>query len=340
MISMKQLAELCGYSRVTVSAALHGKPGVSDKVRDEILRVAKEQNYTPNKMAASLKGERSYLIGMLVRDITNPFYTQMIKVIDEVVSASGYSLLLLNTNEDPEREESCLKTFFSYYIDGLLLSPFIQQDNSYKLLDHFIKKEIPVIMLDRMEANTEVGYVGFRNRMGAHSATEHLIDRGHRKISYLAGPEASISSMERGEGFLRCLEEHEIETSEHTVTDCGSSSENGYKAALKLLKSKESRPSAILCFNDLVAIGVYRAAQELELKIPQDLSVVGFDNIDLTEILAPPLSTVSLHINQVAKDAANKLLACIEKKEDPASLQQTYVPTLIERQSVALHKKA
>ncbi len=336
---MKQLAELCGYSRVTVSAALHGKPGVSDKVRDEILRVANEQNYTPNKMAASLKGERSYLIGMLVRDITNPFYTQMIKVIDEVVSASGYSLLLLNTNEDPEREESCLKTFFSYYIDGLLLSPFIQQDNSYKLLDHFIKKGTPVIMLDRMEANSDVGYVGFRNRMGAHSAIEHLINQGHKKISYLAGPSASISSMERGEGFLKSLNEHGLKTNDHTITPCGSSSEDGYNAALKLLKSEQSRPSAILCFNDLVAIGVYRAAQELGLKIPEDLSVIGFDNIELTEILAPPLSTISLHINQVAKDAAEKLLACIEKNEDPATLQQTYVPTLVQRRSVATPKK-
>ena len=228
MISMKQLADLCGYSRVTVSAALHGKPGVSDKVRNEILKVAAEQNYTPNKMAASLKGERSYLIGMLVRDITNPFYTQMIKVIDEVVSAKGYSLLLLNTNESTEREEASLKNFFSYYIDGLLLSPLIHEDSSYKLLDHFIKKEIPVIMLDRMNADSRVGYVGFRNRRGAQSATQHLIDQGHTKISYLAGPDTSISSQERGEGFLFCLEENHIPEHPHSTIACGSSSEDGY----------------------------------------------------------------------------------------------------------------
>ena len=335
MISMKKLAELCGYSRVTVSAALHGKPGVSEKVRAEILRVAEENDYTPNKMASSLKGERSYLIGMLVRDITNPFYTQMIKVIDEVVSASGYSLLLLNTNEDPQRETTALKSFYSYYIDGLLLSPFIHQNNSYKLLDHFIQKNIPVIMLDRLTDDSTLGYVGFNNSQGAYDATNHLYEKGHRKISYLAGPDISISSKERGDGFLRSLKEQQLPVSDTSIVSCGSASEDGYATGLKLLSDPNSRPTALLCFNDLVAIGVYRAAQELDLKIPQDISLIGFDNIELTEILAPPLSTMSLHIDTFARDAATQLLHCIEQKESPASFQKIYEPTLIERQSVS-----
>ncbi|WP_018970079.1 LacI family DNA-binding transcriptional regulator [Rubritalea marina] len=332
---MKQLAEICGYSRVTVSAALNGKSGVSDRVREEILAKAKEHNYTPNKMAAALKGERSYLIGMLVRDISNPFFSQMIKVIDEVVSSSGYSLLLLNTNEDPKREDAAIKTLFSYNIDGLLLSPFIREDNSYKLLDYFIQKEIPVIMLDRLPADLKLGYIGFRNRQGAHDATEHLYQKGHRKISYLAGPDISIASKERGEGFLRCLREHGLEETDQSLVACGSSSENGYAAGLELLRDAQTRPTAILCFNDLVAIGLYRAALELELKIPQDISIVGFDNIDLTEILAPPLTTMSLEINHVSEQAARKLLSCIENQESPESLQKVFYPKLVERQSVA-----
>lgn len=332
---MRQLAELCGYSRVTVSAALHGKGGVSERVRAKILKAARENDYTPNKMAASLKGERSYLIGMLVRDITNPFYTQMIKIIDEVVSASGYSLLLLNTNEDPEREAKALKSFYSYCIDGLLFSPFIHQNHSYKLLDHYIQRGIPVIMLDRLSDAASLGYLGFNNAQGAYNAANYLYEKGHRNMSYLAGPNSSISSRERGEGFCRSLIENKLEIDECSTVSCGSSSESGYVVGLKVLSDPESRPTALLCFNDLVAIGVYRAAQELGLKIPQDISIVGFDNIEIADILFPPLSTVSLHIETVARDAALQLLRCIEHKEDSGSFRKIYEPTLIDRGSVA-----
>ena len=339
MLSMKQLAEICGYSRVTVSAALHGKAGVSDKVRDEILRIAEENNYTPNKMASSLKGEKSFLIGMLVRDITNPFYTQMIKVIDEVVSAAGYSLLLLNTNEDPARETKAVKTFYSYYIDGLLLAPFMHKDNSYKLLDNFIEKKVPVIMLDRLSDDSKLGYIGFNNFQGAYDATQHLYDQGHRNVTYLAGPSISISSRERGDGYWNCLAEQNIPLDQRHIVSCGSSSEDGYKTALNLLKDEATRPSALLCFNDLVAIGVYRAAQELHLRIPEDISIIGFDNIDLTGILAPPLTSVSLNIDHVAKEAAENLLNCIENKISPTSFQKIYEPELIKRKSVARYNK-
>ncbi|WDE96114.1 substrate-binding domain-containing protein [Lentisphaera profundi] len=307
MISMQELADICGYSRVSVSAALNGKGGISEKAREKILGLAKEHNYTPNKMAHALKGLPSQLIGMLIRDLSNPFYTQMIKIIDDHLHKEGYSLIVLNSMADAERERKAIQTLYSYNVDGLFIAPFAKEKNSDRIDSLINSHSKPVIMLDNLSRDIGSMSIGFNNRSGAKDATQYLIDCGHRKITYLAGPESSLSYQERSAGFVECMNNNKITMSTDTIYPCGSSAEEGYSAALSLL-SQTSRPSALFCFNDYIAIGVYRAAQELKLNIPTDLSIIGFDNINLTKLLSPSLTSVSIHIDKVAADAADNML--------------------------------
>jgi LacI family transcriptional regulator len=340
MISMQELADICGYSRVSVSAALNGKGGISEKAREKILRIAKEHNYTPNKMAHALKGLPSYLIGMLIRDLSNPFYTQMIKIIDDHLHSKGYSLIILNSMSDGERESKALQTLYSYNVDGLFIAPFAKnthEDRVGSLVKQHVK---PVIMLDNLSRDIGSMSIGFNNRNGAHEATQYLIDCGHTEISYLAGPQSSLSYRERSTGFMECMQENDLSISSNSIFPCGSSAEDGYTAALSLLKTKK-RPSALFCFNDYIAVGVYRAAQELDLKIPQDLSIIGFDNINLTKLLSPPLTTVNIHIDQVATEAAENMLKFLQNKHyTPQVKNHIFEPELIKRDSVyCLDKK-
>ena len=334
MISMQELADICGYSRVSVSAALNGKGGISEKAREKILRIAKEYNYTPNKMAHALKGLPSYLIGMLIRDLSNPFYTQMIKIIDDHLHKKGYSLIVLNSMADLEREKKALQTLYSYNVDGLFIAPFAKDnavDNITSIVGNHKK---PVIMLDNLSRDIGSMSIGFNNRSGAYEATQYLVDCGHTEISYLAGPESSLSYRERSAGFMKCMQENELTINSNSIFPCGSSAEDGYTAALSLLKTK-NRPSALFCFNDYIAIGVYRAAQDLKLNIPQDLSIIGFDNINLTKLLSPALSTVNIHIDKVARDAAENMLKFLKDENySPQTKNHIFEPELIKRDSV------
>ncbi|EDM25015.1 hypothetical protein LNTAR_03769 [Lentisphaera araneosa HTCC2155] len=336
---MQELAEICGYSRVSVSAALNGKGGISENAREKILRIAKEHNYTPNKMAHALKGLPSYLIGMLIRDLSNPFYTQMIKIIDDHLHKKGYSLIVLNSMADLEREKKALQTLYSYNVDGLFIAPFAKDnavDNITSIVGNHKK---PVIMLDNLSRDIGSMSIGFNNRSGAFEATQYLIDCGHTEISYLAGPESSLSYRERSAGFMNCMQKNELTINSNSIFPCGSSAEDGYTAALSLLKTK-NRPSALFCFNDYIAVGVYRAAQELKLNIPQDLSIIGFDNINLTKLLSPALSTVNIHIDNVARDAAKNMLKFLKDENySPQTKNHIFEPELIKRDSVRNLKK-
>jgi LacI family transcriptional regulator len=334
MISMQELADICGYSRVSVSAALNGKGGISDKAREKILRTAREHNYVPNKMATALKGMPSFLIGMLVRDLSNPFYTQMIKIIDDHLNKEGYSLIVLNSMADCEREQKALQTLYSYNVDGLFIAPFAKGPDDITIDKLIQQNHKPVIMLDNMSRDVGSMSIGFNNRSGARSATQHLIDCGHRNIAYLAGPQTSLSYQERSGGFIDCISENGLCVSSNTLIPCGATAEDGYEAAVKILDSKD-RPQAFFCFNDHIAVGVYHAAQEMGIKIPEELSIIGFDNINLARLLSPSLTTVSIHIDKVAADAAENMLKFLKNEQfKPKTKSHIFEPQLIKRDSV------
>ncbi len=333
MITMEDIARISGYSRITVSAALRNKAGVSEKARKKIMEVAEKYNYTPNLMAMSLKGQPSHLIGVVVRDICNPYYGLIIEGIESAVSSQGYTLLTLSTREDHEREVQALRTLSSYQVDGLILAPILRGID----LEHiwlFSRNGKPLITFEKVPG-FGFDYVDFEDEKGGYLATEYLIKKGHRRICYLAGPETSKSSHERYEGFQKALSAHGIASEENRKIVCGNSSHERFCAASALLSDPVNRPTALFCFSDLVTVDVYKAAQNLGLHIPQDLSVIGFDDIELASVLGPPLTTVSYSIYDVGHFVGGKMVDFIRHKKQINGLEKVFKPRLVERGSVA-----
>lgn len=329
MLTMADIARLSGYSRVTVSAVIGNKPGVSKKARDKILKVVKEHNYTPNLMATALKHKSTNLIGLIVRDITNPYFMKLAEGVEKVLSKQGYNILYINTAEEHVKEVEALKNLSSYRVAGVILTPILK-GVSLTHVQRFQHSETPLISIEKIP-DLQLDYVDFDNEQAGRLATEYLIKRGHKNLCYLAGPKTSIASEQRGKGFKSISLEHGVKAKQ---VSCGSGSEDGYLAALDLLKDLKYRPSAIFCFSDMVALGVYKAAHQLKIRIPEEISIVGCDDINIASILGPALTTISFSINRVGEYVARYLIDCITNNSPRAPLSKVFFPELVERDSV------
>jgi DNA-binding LacI/PurR family transcriptional regulator len=205
----------------------------------------------------------------------------------------------------------------------------------------FAASKTPVISIERVPG-LPIDYVDFNNERAAHLATEHLIRAGHRRICYLAGPETSQSSAERARGFQLAHLRLGVPYDDARIIACGSSSADGYAAALQIYKEKSAarRPTALFCFSDLVALGVYQAAHKLGLRIPDDLSVVGCDDIDMSSILGPALTTVSFSVREVGRFVAQRMIEAVRNGRPAGGLAEVFHPRLIERDSVRIVEPA
>ena len=331
-LTMADIARISGYSRMTVSMVLNNKPGVSARARRIIQEVVQTHHYSPNHMATALRGKPSRLIGVVVRDIGNPYYSQIIAGIETVMDQAGYTLLNISTHESHHREEQALRTLLSYQVDGLILAPVLRGVH-FEHVNLFARKGKPIITFERVP-ECDVNYIDFEDVRGAYMATETLIRHGHRRIRHLAGPVTSKSAADRSAGFQRCCQDYGLGPEVAWAAPCGSASADGYRVALELLRQEKDRPTALFAFSDLVAIGAYRAVQSLGLRIPHDVSIIGYDDIDLAAVLGPSLTTISFSITRVGQVVARRMLRLIESGKPRDQLSRVLQPRLIERESV------
>lgn len=328
---MHDIARACGYSRTTVSAVLNGKAGVTEKARQRVLAAVEQFQYRPNAAATMLVGKPSRLIGVILRDMENPYFTRMFSVLEDRLSREGFNILYFNTREDHEREVKAVADLASYPVAGVILTP-LSRAVSRTHLEILRRRAIPCITTERVP-EMPFGYVEFRNRRAGALAAEALAAAGHRQVCYVAGPETSAASEQREQGFLSAFRKLAGGAPAPRVIRAGSSSQSGYTAAMGLLGGPQ-RPTALFCFNDLVAIGVYQAAHALGLAIPRDLSVIGCDDIETAEVLGPALTTISFGIAEVGAYLAETLLEVVAGKRTADTVQKIFAPRVITRQSV------
>ncbi|MFA6242024.1 MAG: LacI family DNA-binding transcriptional regulator [Candidatus Hydrogenedentales bacterium] len=333
MLTAKDIADLSGVSRTTVFAVLGGKSGVTEKTREKVLDVLREHGYQNGLVQRSMVAELSKIVGVVVGNINNPFYTELISGIDAVLAPERFHHLLhYGSDVYPREGIAAFDAIGEYNLRG-----YIMAAGEMARYESHIRK---VVALDRplvtiMRApGIHTSSVWFDDRKCSRDATNYLIDRGHRRIACLTGPSQSATAKERILGFMESLVAHEIEFHSSMAVRAGDTSDDGYHAALKVLANVETRPSAVVCCNDLVAIGVYRAAYELGLRIPEDLSVVGFDGIELGEVLGPPLTTLSVFPRRIGEIAADMLLTIINGKHRRGGMEHVIEHALIERSSV------
>lgn len=332
MATMKEIAEMTGLSRVTVSAVLNSKPGVSERTRQRVLQVIREHGLHHRLIARNLMGHFSQMFGMLVPDIANPFYTELIEGFMAVMKQRDSHMICQPTGQSYEVEARTLTALLEYNLAGFVLAP-THQGESVEHVQSALKAGRPIVTIGPLPG-VETHLVDFEDRAGSRMATEYLIRKGHRRIVLLAGVFTSPPAKDRMLGFMETLLEHNLRFDDSMVARTDGGSETGYQAAYKVLAAARRRPTALLCFNDVVAMGAYRAAHELGLHIPNDISIIGFDNIRMSAVLGPPLTTVSIFPERIGRAAANILMEVLDGNGRVPMRRETIKTELVERGSV------
>ncbi len=333
-ITLEDIAKLSGVSRATVTAVLRDGPGVREKTRNLVLETIREQDYHSRLIAPSMLGRLSRMIAMIIADFDNPFFTEMLRGANSFFRREGYHVLSYSTGEDYEEEEQIVNELNSYHLAGYMILTG-QEHEHHNHIKKLVEARKPLITIGSVP-DVETHSIYFANREGARSATDFVIAKGHRRITCIAGPAVSVHSRERVVGYVESLAEHGMDYGSCPIVRAGLRSRHGhgYDAAMQILTDVENRPTALICFNDIVAIGVYKAAHELGLRIPEDVSVVGFDDIPMAELLGPPLTTVSLFPEQAGAIAAEALLSLVRGESNGEHKHIDIQTQLIERASV------
>lgn len=305
MSSLKEVAEAAGVSPATVSRVLNHSEMVHADTRARVERAIRELQYQPNRVARRLRAREvsSKLIGLVVPDIQNPFYVDVVRGIEERVFANDYAVLMCNFGQDEARERLYLDIMRSESVDGLIAAPFHQRDR--KVVD-LVRDGLPIVCVDRGLEGVDVDVVVVDNREGAAEAVEHLIGLGHRRIAYVAGLPQIPSTMERLRGYEDALAAHGIEKDETLVRFGDSKHESGRRLAAELLDLPDP-PTALFTGNNLITLGALETIHGRGLRIPEEVAIVGFDDMYWSISLNPPLTAVSQPGFEIGRRAADML---------------------------------
>lgn len=337
--TMKDIAQAAGVSLSTVSLVLNDRPvRVSDKTRKRIKQIAAETHYQPNSAAVSLSRHVSYNIGLIVPDITNPFFAQMTREINEQLAQHGYSTLFADSNNSAEKERHILHNMVSRGVDGILLVPsneFFYQDME-KLQKQIDETGKPFVLVNATADKLKVCSVNFDNFQGAALATQELIDHGHRNIAFIQGKARYVNAPERYQGYRQTLEKNGLTFHPDFLYEGDYSIESGYQAASSIINNNEV--TAVLSSSDMMLFGIIKWANEHQVNAFNRFSMIGFDNDPYDVITQYPLTTVDQQISKMVSESVGALLKMIvDKKITHQKLIVT--PELIRRQSVRMIKK-
>ncbi|CEP68300.1 Transcription regulator HTH, LacI [Moorella glycerini] len=318
--TIKDVAKRARVSISTVSRVLSGNGRVTEETRQRVLRAVESLNYQPNLLAQSLKKRRSHTLGLVVQNIANPFFPDIVRGVEEKAQEYGYDVFLCDNRKDFQRGLAHLDVLQKRGVDGIIYSSMgrlIEPILAFKIMQ-LSEAGIPVVLLWRQPPGINIPMVYNDEKGGAYKATTHLISLGHRRIAFIGGFQDSLVTKERFEGYCLALEKNGLSFDQSLVTYSDFEVNGGREAARHLL-TRDLPPTAIFTANDLMAIGVLMAAKQLNKKVPEDLAVVGFDGIPFTEYTDPPLTTVCVPRYEMGLIAVEKLLEQMGEKEDSSS---------------------
>jgi LacI family transcriptional regulator len=328
-MTIRDIARLTGYSVATVSRVLNGHPHVHPQTRERILSVIERNGFQPHHAARALATSRTSILGLLMSDITNPFYPELARGVEDAAAAHGYRVILCNTDGDLQKEHAYITSLMRGHVDGLIFAS-ARLDDSF--LQHLVRHRFPLVLANRRFYGLEVDSVAVDNVLGAKRAVSHLIDHGHKRIAHITGPSYVSNAVERLRGYREAMEEAGLRVRREWIVMGDFTRRSGYARAMELLSLKP-RPTAIFAENDNMAVGALGAAFELGLRVPEDVAIVGFDDIDLAGAEAIQLTTVSQHIYEMGEKAVSLLLRQIEAGGQAEPSEVILDPTLVIRRS-------
>jgi LacI family transcriptional regulator len=307
-MNIKAVAKLAGVSTATVSRTINGTAKVSPATEGRVREAIEALHFYPDTNARALGSGRSGLFGLIISDITNPFFPELIKAFDDIAVAHQQELLIANTNYDPERMKLCVARMLQRKVDGVAV---MTSEMDEALVDGFSRRQIPLVFLDAATLRPGVSSIVIDYAGGVTEAMEHLTGLGHRRIGFLSGPHGLGAAQTRLRAFLAMQQRLELEQDPRLIEEGDHRVEGGHDAMLRMLDScgiSGGRPTAVLASNDMTAIGAMGAVRERGLAVPGDISVMGFDNIQLSAYTSPSLSTVNAPRGEVARAAFLALL--------------------------------
>lgn len=328
--TIKDIARQLNVSISTVSRAMRNAPDVNTDTKRAVMALAEELNYQPNKLALSLKQKQTHNIGVIVPNLDYVLST-MVKGIDEVALEAGYTVMVCQSNESFGREIVNTRRLLDSLVDGFIISV----SSETKVFDHFRmiqSKKMPMVVFDRVTPYLKAPSVRIDNEDGGFQATEHLIEQGYKRIAILAGPKNLGISNERLEGYLKALRKHKIKPVEDLIIYCDFNQHYAYLATQELLNMSK-RPDAIFTISDRMAIGAMLAIKEKNLRMPQDIGLVGFNNEPVTSLVTPSISSVDQPAFELGKVAAKLFIETMHQDKDMSDVEEVLKPKLIIRES-------
>jgi LacI family transcriptional regulator len=318
MTTIKDIAKAAGVSVTTVSRALNGYYDVSEKTRKKIEKIAKELNYSPNTLARSLVMNKSKTIGLLISGINSGsikdnFTFEVLIGLNQYVGETDYDLIIFSTNSTKQREKTYSQLCRERKVDGVIISG-IRTDDPY--LREVVDSEIPCVLIDIPIESTTVGYITTDNILGAKKGVQHLLELGHQNIAMMNGHEYAFVSKQRLEGYFQALNGNGIPINRNWIINGDFDEKKAEEQAIKLL-NLYPEITAIFCASDLMAMGVIKAANQLNRKVPEQLSIVGYDDILLAEYITPSLTTIAQNKVQMGYEAAKLLMNMLENDDKP-----------------------
>jgi DNA-binding LacI/PurR family transcriptional regulator len=309
-VTMRQIAERAQVSIGTVSHVINETAAVRPKLRERVMEAIRSLGYQPSALAQGLRKNRTDMLGMVIPDITNPFFPGVVRGVEDVAYKRSFRVILCNADNDPAKEASYVRELRSYRIAGLLIIPASGADIEGDLRT-YASASVPVVCIDRVPDGWKGDAVLVANAEGAYLITRHLIEMGHQRLAVITGPLKLTNAAERLKGFRRALHEAGLGIEAEFVQEARFDTASGYEAALRLLRMRP-RPTAIFACNDLMAFGVLQAARELNLRCPEDLSIAGFDSLEFTNFTDPSLTSVYQPSYQLGATAAHLLLQRVD----------------------------
>ena len=311
MVRLKDIAAQAGVSIMTVSKVMRDAPDISAATKVRIRALAEQMGYTPDSVAQGLRNKTTKLFGLVISAVTNPVFARVVMAIEEQAYQLGYDVIFAQSLNQPEREQTVIRRLLSRRVDGLFITPVYRLDPTAPIYDELIKRGTPTVLLGhRAPFCSSFVNVETDDITASFTVTRHLLDLGHKRIAFFAGPTAAPSSQERLEGYRRALREAGIDLDDKLIFNSGSTIEEGEKAALQMLNESPGA-TAVQAVNDLVAIGAATIFLSQGLRIPDDLSLAGFGNILVSEHFRVPLTTIrqpKLRLGTAAMESMLKLI--------------------------------
>ena len=337
--TIKDIAKAANVSATAVSMALNNRDGVSKRTRDKIARIAKELNYVPNYAAISLVSNHSCTIGVIVPDIADPFYPELAKGVEEKANILGYNMILCNTGRDLKKEKQCIDSLVSKGVDGIIFATMVMDDPN---IDPLLNDKFPFVAINRIPVNhpaiDKIDYVIIDSYTGGYKVVEHFYRLGHDRIAIIAGNMKASTAIARTEGAKKAMADYGLKFDPRLFIECKYSPKLARQAAIRILGMKNP-PTAVFAQDDNMALGVREAVLSIGLKIPEDVAIVGFDDINMSALTGIELTTISQRKYEMGIMAAKILIDKI-KKDAPSMVNKVVLDAeLVIRKSCGYHLK-